>query len=78
MSAADTLEQRLPVARLGLFKLAGAMATDNRGSAFVVAEILAALPVLDVPDELAAGALESLASLARVMAAEVRGEEALR
>ena len=76
--SADLLEERLPVARLGLLKLAGAMATDNRASAFVVGEVLEALPPIPVPADLTAGALETLASLAAVLAGELRGEEALR
>ena len=76
--SADLLEERLPVARLGLLKLAGAMATENRASAFVVGEVLEALPTIPVSADLVAGALETLASMATVLATEVRGEEPLR
>jgi len=76
--SADLLEERLPVARLGLLKLAGAMATDNRASAYVVGEVLEALPTIPVSADLTAGVLETLASLATVLATEVRGEEPLR
>ena len=76
--SADLLEERLPVARLGLLKLAGAMAIEDRASAYVVGEVLEALPTIPVSADLTAGALETLASMATVLAGELRGEEPLR
>ena len=65
-------------ARLGLIKMAGALVTDDRPAALAVGLGIGALPVAPVPDDLAAAALEAMASLATVMAAELRGDQPLQ
>ncbi len=77
------LEARLEgfgkLGKLGLLKLAGALATDDRLTALNVGLSIGNLPTSSgVTDDLVAAALDSLASLATVQAAQLRGEEALR
>ncbi len=80
-NGAAALEDRLEgFGQLALLKTAGALVTENRGVALVVGTALADLPIdqdLDA-DLVVAAALETLASLATVQAAQLRGEEALR
>lgn len=79
-NGAAALEDRLTgFGRLALLKTAGALVTEDRGVALQVGTSLAALPVdTSLDADLVAGALESLASLATVEAAALRGEEVLR
>lgn len=79
-NGAAALEDRLSgFGRLALLKTAGALVTEDRGIALMVGTTLARLPVApDATDDLVAGALESLASLAAVEAAQLRGEQPLR
>ena len=79
-SATDHLEARLTgFGRLGLLKMAGALATDDRLTALNVGLSIGNLPTATgVTDDMVAGALDSLASLATVIAAQLRDEDPIR
>jgi len=79
-SAAEHLEARLTgFGHLGLLKMAGALATDDPLTALNVGLSIGNLPTATgVTDDMVAGALDSLASLATVIAADLRGEVACR
>ena len=78
MSAAELLEQRIDVVRPLMVALAAAVVTDCSAVDTSAPAVLRSLRANPVPDDLLAGGLETLASMALQMAAGLRGEEALR
>ncbi len=78
MSGAETLEQRIDVARPLMVALAGAVVTDCSAVDTSAPAVLRSLRTNPVPDDLLAAGLETLASVALQMAAGLRGEEVLR
>ena len=76
MNAAVHLEERLGFVRFGLDVLAAAMVTEDEAKVGLVEAFISSLPIDEsVSDDLLAGALDTVASLAAAEASRLRGEE---